>query len=265
MLCRLLPSSELPRLAQLHLCNLVDVEIVTGTLEASHAAACELEALLSSAERDRAERFAVEFARRRYVIARGMLRLLLAERLEVAPDTIEIASLSHGKPVLAGSLAESGLCFNLSHSHEYVAYAFARESVGVDIERVRTLEDADDIAGHMFSSHEKDAYSKLGRDERALGFFQCWTRKEAFIKATGEGLSRPLDSFDVTLCPGEEAKLLRVGGLPGHACGWRLHSFAPGEDLVGAVVVHARPLHAAGDTTDTPSREARHSLGKEAA
>lgn len=236
-----------------------DVEIVVATLAATPAVTRELAALLSAAEQERAERFAVESERRRYFVARGLLRLLLAERLQIAPEAVEIATLVHGKPVLAAPLVESGLCFNLSHSDECVAYAFTqRRSVGIDIERVRALEDADDIAERMFSSREKEAYSKLGRDERPAGFFHCWTRKEAFIKATGEGLSRPLDSFDVSLSPGQEAELLRVGDVPGHSCGWKLRSFAPGGDLVGAIVVREWPLPAQCRTIHPQSREARH-------
>ena len=102
------------------------------------------------------------------------------------------------------------------------------------------LGDADDIAGRFFSDRENQAYRALERRDRPLGFFQCWTRKEAFIKALGDGLSYPLDRFDVSLAPGEPAEILRVEAMPGACCGWRMESLSPAPGFVAAVVIGDR-------------------------
>ena len=106
----------------------------------------------------------------------------------------------------------------------------------MDVEAVRTLEDADAIAARFFSARENGVYRALDPREKPLGFFNCWTRKEAFIKAIGDGLYRPLDSFDVSLAPGDLPRMLRVDHIPGDSCGWRLESFSPAEGFVAAVV-----------------------------
>lgn len=168
--------------------------------------------------------------------------MLLAERLGCLPSLIEITYLAHGKPVIAGDHSNSGLCFNLAHSDELAVYAFAHgRPVGIDIERIRILANADDIAEHMFSGIERRTYFSLNPSDRPRGFFNCWTRKEAFLKATGDGLCRPLDSFDVSLAPGDEPRILGVRKVSGDSCGWNLESFAVTDDFVGAVVSKEEP------------------------
>jgi len=107
----------------------------------------------------------------------------------------------------------------------------------LDVEAVGPIRDADDIAARFFSQRENRAYRALERRDRPLGFFQCWTRKEAFIKALGDGLSYPLDRFDVSLTPGEPARILRVEDTPGDRCGWRMDSWSPAPGFVAAVVI----------------------------
>jgi 4'-phosphopantetheinyl transferase len=122
-------------------------------------------------------------------------------------------------------------------------YAFAdRREVGIDIETVRELRDMDSIAAGVFSPREHEAYFNLEASERALGFFNCWTRKEAFVKALGDGLRYPLGSFEVSLLPGQQAKLLRVGDMPGDPCAWTLEDFTFGNNYVGAVVAQKQPV-----------------------
>lgn len=218
------------------------IEILAVSLEAPLPAVHELAGFLSREERDRAARFVRAGERRRYIVARGCLRMLLAERLACAASAIEIAYLAHGKPIIAGRHSNSGLCFNLSHSDGLAVYAFAhRKRIGIDIERVRSLANADDIAEHMFSRSERKTYFSLDPPDRPLGFFNCWTRKEAFVKATGDGLSRPLDSFDVSLAPGDEARILGLRDGSRDSCGWNLESFAVTDDFVGAVVTQEEP------------------------
>ena len=135
------------------------------------------------------------------------------------------------------SCAASDLRFNVSHSDDVAVYAFSTgREIGIDIESIRVIRDAEDIAARFFSRRENEAYLALDPRDRPLGFFNCWTRKEAFVKALGDGLYHPLDRFDVSLAPGEPAKILRVENTPGEDCGWTLHSFVPGPGLIGAVV-----------------------------
>ena len=211
------------------------VEVVVAGLDVNPEVSRAALTLLSAAERQRAARFAFARERRRFTLARSRLRQLLAERLGLAPEEIEFAYGAHGKPALAPRHAD--LHFNVSHCEDVAVYAFARgREVGIDVEAVRPLPDADELAARFFSRVENEAYRALDARERPLGFFQCWTRKEAFIKALGEGLSHPLDRFAVSLAPGEPARILSVADAPGKDCGWRMSSFSPAPGFVAALV-----------------------------
>jgi len=214
------------------------VDLVLVRLDCDARAAEEALALLADDERDRAARYSLERERRRFVVARATLRRLLGERLGVSPRSIALTQGAHGKPALAAPFSASGLRFNVSHSDGLAAYAFSpRGEVGVDIEAVRAMPDADPIARRFFSERECRDYFSLAPAERCRAFFRCWTRKEAFIKALGDGLSHPLAAFDVSLAPGEAAQLLRVGDRAGDESGWALRAFDPGPAFVGAIVV----------------------------
>jgi len=214
------------------------VELVAIMLDIAAEEVRALTQLLSAAEKNRANRFFRERDRRRYVVARARLRELLAPRLGVPAQSIDFTYGTHGKPALAAGFADSDLRFNVSHCEDLAVVAFASgRAIGVDVEAVRVVPDADDIAARFFSRRENAAYLALAPRDRPLGFFNCWTRKEAFIKAIGEGLSHPLDRFDVTLTPGEPERILRVGDIPGDRCGWALHAFSPAPGFVAAVVV----------------------------
>jgi 4'-phosphopantetheinyl transferase len=204
------------------------VEVVMARLDVTPETAGELARCLSGTERERARRFAFERDRRRFIVARARLRHLLAARLGSAPEEIDFTTGSHGKPGLSGG----DWTFNASRSGDVAGFAFSRgREIGIDIETVRDLPEADTIAARFFSRRENEDYLALSSADKATGFFNCWTRKEAFVKAIGDGLSHPLDRFDVSLAPGEPARILRVGS------GWSLHAFIPGPGLVGAVAV----------------------------
>jgi 4'-phosphopantetheinyl transferase len=214
-----------------------------------------LAAMLCADERERAARFFFERDRRRYIVARARLRQLLGARLGVPPEALEFAYGEHGKPALAPGRGQRDLRFNLAHHEDVVMYAFAEGAeVGVDVEAVRELDDADEMARRCFSRAEYRAYRDLAGPERAQGFFNCWTRKEAFIKALGDGLTYPLDRFDVSLAPGEPARILRVENTPGDYCGWHMEGFSPAPGLVAAVVVESG-RHRAASATSSEGRE----------
>ena len=235
------------------------IDVVVTRVDASPEQVRASTALLSDSERKRASRFAFARDRHRFVVARAKLRQLLANRLGMPPHSIELTYGAHGKPALAKSCGGSELHFNVSHSNDIAVYAFSRgRDIGVDVEHVRVLRDADDIAAHFFSRRENTAYLALRPSERPCGFFNCWTRKEAFIKALGEGLHYSLDRFDVSLAPGEPARILSVEGMSGERCGWTLDSFLPGPGLVGAVAIREDRLRVRRSGKARPhSRESR--------
>lgn len=220
------------------------IEVVVTRLDVGPEAVRASAALLSDAERLRARRFAFDRDRRRFTVARAWLRRLLSARLGVRPQTVELVYGANGKPALARRFADSDLRFNVSHSDDVAVYAFApRREIGVDVEAIRVIRDADDIAARFFSRRENEAYLALDPRDRPQGFFNCWTRKEAFIKALGDGLYHPLDRFDVSLTPGEPAKILRVESTPGNHCGWCMESFSPAPGFVAAIVTERRRRH----------------------
>jgi len=226
------------------------VEVVVTPLDAGPNEVRAAMPLLSNVELERASRFAFERDRRRFVVARAGLRQLLSVRLRIAPHAVQLVYGPRGKPALAPPFAGSALQFNLSRCGDVAVYAFAYDrEIGVDVEQVRVIPDADAIVAQMFSRRENADYFALAPRDRPLGFFQCWTRKEAFIKALGEGLYHPLDRFDVSLTPGEPARILRVDSTPAGDCPWTLHSFSPGAGLIGALVIQKRAQDAIDEHT----------------
>lgn len=198
----------------------------------------ELDALLSAGERQRAERFAFPHLRRRFVVARGALRTILGRYLELTPEAIRFRYAPRGKPALAEP-PESPLRFNLSHSHELAvcAVTLGRE-VGVDVEWVeRAGLELERLAAAFFSPTERAVLAGLPESDRAVAFFDCWTRKEAYLKARGEGLAIPLAAFDVSLAPGAPAALLAGRGLAADVGRWRLHPLELGPGYRAALAV----------------------------
>ncbi len=195
--------------------------------------------LLSDDERARAERFHFDIDRRRFIARRGQLRLLLSRYLDVLPAQIAFAYSAHGKSYLPNQ----ALHFNLSDAKPLALYAFARVPIGIDIEHIYTMSDMDDVAALMFSQAENAVYRALPDEQKAEGFFNCWTRKEAFIKAVGEGLSYPLADFDVTLKPGDSAKILRIRENTQAYQAWSLYDLQPAADFCGALAIQGRGWH----------------------
>ena len=198
-----------------------------------------LEAILDASERARHRRLVFADDRRRFLVAHAQTRIRLGQQLGIAPEQLRFTDSGHGKPVLIGmaSGAQGALRFSLSHSGDFLALAIATDrEIGVDIEALRPVPDADQLVMRFFSAAERKEYESLAIARRNAAFLSGWTRKEAFIKATGEGLSRPLDSFDVSVDPSQPARLLRVDAIPGDLSGWQLRSFDHSADFAGAVV-----------------------------
>ena len=198
----------------------------------------KLEQILSKDEQTRAARFHFQRDRRRFAVGRGILRAILGGYLNVEPDQVEFCYGAHGKPYLAGNLDDSALRFNLAHSHELVVYAFAcGRDIGVDLEYIRPIPNFERISANFFSARENAALNSLPAEQRQEAFFNCWTRKEAYIKALGDGLAHPLDQFDVSLIPGEPVRLLSVEQAPEEVSRWRFQAFTPTPGYAAAVVV----------------------------
>lgn len=192
--------------------------------------------LLQPDEVARANRFYFEKDRKHFVVARAFLRLLLGWYLNTDPKRLQFAYGAWGKPSLNGQFRESRLRFNMSHSHGVALYGITeRREIGVDVEQVRADFASDDIARHFFSPLEVGVLCALPEDDRVAAFFRCWTRKEAYIKATGRGMSQALDGFDVTLGSGNDVALLRTED--GSHERWRLLDVAVGAGYAGALAV----------------------------
>jgi 4'-phosphopantetheinyl transferase len=193
-----------------------------------------LQALLSSSEVSRANRFRFWRHRRRYIAGRGILRILLSRYLDQAPAEIEITYSKYNKPFLHNS----NLQFNLSHSQDTALFAFCLGSdIGIDLEEIRAISDAEGIAERFFAPTEFACFQSLPDDEKNEAFFACWTRKEAFIKAIGEGLSYPLEAFDVCFSPGKMARINTIRGSEEEAEGWSLFNLSPRARYAAAVAM----------------------------
>lgn len=210
--------------------------------------------MLSPEERARAARFHSPEHGARFVVAHARLRQLLAPLLDIAPSRIQFSAGEHGKPLLAGTAARSELHFNLSHSGAYglIGWAHGRE-IGVDVEVWRPTSDEAALVRRYFSPSEIAAYEALPPALRTEGFFNCWTRKEAYIKAVGRGLGLPLDSFDVSIDSGAAACLLRPSGLCDDARQWSLAAPQLAPRVSMAVVLQAADVRATMAMRDTQS------------
>jgi 4'-phosphopantetheinyl transferase len=197
-----------------------------------------LRQVLSPDERERMDRFYLEPDRRRYLVGRAVLRKLLGRSLEISPDTLRFTYSAYGRPALAADFAHTRLQFSVSHSGDLVLIAVALgRAVGVDVERIRTDIAVDEIAARFFSAHEQRTLARLAAGRQREAFFACWTRKEAYIKARGDGLNLPLDAFDVEFLPGRTARLVETRHDPGEARRWTLQELEVGEGYKAAVAV----------------------------
>ena len=195
---------------------------------------------LSTDERHRAGRLRFPVDRDHFIVARGALRHVLSLYAGGEPAALRFCYGAHGKPTLAQESGGDGLRFNLSHSHELALIVVTRcREVGIDLEFIRDDFSALELAARFFSGREAATLRALPEAVRFRAFFNCWTRKEAYIKARGTGLSLPLKSFEVSLAPGAPAVLLHVEGEPDTL--WSLHDLPLVEPGYAAALVVDTP------------------------
>ena len=194
--------------------------------------------ILSPDELERAARYHFQKDRDHFVVARGGLRTILSRYLNVEPARLLFCYDAYGKPSLSEPSGRPPLRFNVSHAHGLALYGFTLDRrIGIDIEHIREDFASEQIAERFFSQREVAMLRALPVEMKTEGFFNCWTRKEAYIKAIGHGLSMPLDRFVVSLAPGEPAALLSVADNPQEAFRWSIKELTPDPGFVAAVVV----------------------------
>jgi len=206
--------------------------------------------VLSPEERARAQRFLVEPPRRAFIVTRGTLRLLLGKYLDVEPMNISFRYAQFGKPLLDEG---NQVGFNVSHTDGVALLAFARgPQLGVDVEKIRPVRDLKDLANRFFSQAERKKLNEIeGEDQLHGAFFRCWTRKEAYIKGKGEGLSIPLHQFDVSLELGETQALIATRPEASEAALWLVRDISFDPSYAAAVAIE---VAGAADSANLSSR-----------
>jgi 4'-phosphopantetheinyl transferase len=196
--------------------------------------------VLSADERARAGRYRFSADGNAFIVRRGSLRAILARYINISPRDLEFSASPAGKLYLPLTTTSARIRFSLSYSRWMGVYVVCNgHEVGIDVEEARTIEAAEKISEEFFSAREVEMLQQVPREEYMLAFFNCWTRKEAYIKALGQGLSKPLDEFAVSLYPNETARLLWDGVSATAAMSWALCHFNPAPGFIGAVCVPA--------------------------
>lgn len=217
-----------------------EIHIWSVTLAPPASQVAALRRLLLPEEQERVDRYRFDHLKRRGIVRRGRLRQLVGGYAGIDPAAVRFGYGEKGKPFLEEdpAVGPDALQFNLSDSEDLAVYAFARGlEIGADVEVLRPMPDADSIAVSFFADAERDVLSTVSAEEKSQAFFNCWTRKEAYIKAIGEGLSEPLDNFCVTLWPTEPCHFLHIGHSTEEAQAWTLTHFVPAAESVGALAL----------------------------
>jgi 4'-phosphopantetheinyl transferase len=216
-----------------------DIHIWIVCTRASEVVAAGFEPVLTVDERLRAASFRFDHLRHSFLVTRGILRCLLGRYLDLPPASVRLNYGPKGKPVIA-SAAE--IQFNTTHSGDLAIFAFTRACpIGVDVEQIRPMAGMEDIANRFFCGEEAAEIAALPPGERTQGFFRCWTRKEAYIKAVGDGLSLALNAFRVTVSARQPARLLNVAHDVEAAREWTLQDLFLPSDYIAALAYRDAP------------------------
>lgn len=211
------------------------IDLWTWRLDRPDAALATASELLSAEETARAAKFVHARDSKRFVAGRARMREILSGYLCVAPAQLDLQADAFKKPFVPTRAGEPPLHFNLAHCQDFAVLAVSRDApVGVDVELIRPITEH---AERYFSKAEQTALATLSGDAWWRGFYQCWTRKEAFVKALGRGLLIPLEDFDVTLIPGEPARLLRYENEPHAPQRWELRHLEFHSGFIGALAM----------------------------
>ena len=220
-----------------------DVHVWTAFLNQSGSQFQILSKVLSQEEQRRAARFRFERDMKRFIVGHGILRVLLGFYLNIESSRVRLSYGEKGKPTLADKWNTRIIHFNMSKSDDLALYAFTRDhEIGIDVERMRDIPEMDRIVERFFSVRENASFKTLPEDQKREGFFNCWTRKEAFLKATGDGLFYPLERFVVSLRPGEKTRILSINGDEKAGLKWLLKELKPAPGFVAAVAVLGQNL-----------------------
>jgi 4'-phosphopantetheinyl transferase len=215
-----------------------EVHLWSASLDPHDDALRRCEGVLSADERGRAGRFRMGTLRNQFIAGRGTLRILLGRYLKADPESLSLKYLDHGKPELGPPWNTHGLEFNVSHSHGLAVYAFTRgRPVGVDVEQVRPMPNAQALLERFFSPDEVAQWRRVPAQRQLQAFFQGWTRKEAWLKAVGSGLSFPLSEFCITI--DGPPRVISIRGDAREAARWWLATLEPQAGYVAAVAAPA--------------------------
>jgi 4'-phosphopantetheinyl transferase len=222
-----------------------EVHVWSLPLDISQCSLASVAEFLSPDERKRADRFRFEGPRIRFLAGRALLRVILGRYCNLPPERLRFHYGPNGKPELTpveGARRKCGaLHFNLAHSEGVGVLAVTQTGpVGVDVEQVRRLLEFKELVGQFFSVREAAEFSSLPREQQPAAFFNLWTRKEALLKATGEGIARSLNRVEVSFLPGEPARVLSLPTEPWAGCEWSLVDLAISPAYAGALALPVR-------------------------
>ena len=224
--------------ARLPVLEATQIHVWAALLDQSFSERADCGSILAADEVERASRFHFPKDQDRFIRARTTLRTILASYLQIDPRAVRFDYGRHGKPALTNRQPDPPIHFNLSHSDEVALIAVTRVGpVGVDVERIRSMEDIDEISSRFFSRHEVALLSALRGEEKTEAFFDLWTRKEALMKADGSGLTDALIQFDTLSNVERNAAHLDAEGGTVPLSGWTLRLLQPAKGCKGAVAV----------------------------
>lgn len=226
--------------------NTGDVHVWQASLDPSAAELQVLEASLSEDEMSRASRFRAEHDRQLYVVSRGILRAILSSYLNTSPEQVRFVYGREGKPALHDSWSHTRICFNLSHSKQFALYAVAADrEVGIDVEWIQPSINFRQLAERFFTAEETALIRTLSHEEGLALFYSTWTCKEAFLKATGVGLSLPLDRVAVSFTDDQATVALSLSSMensPVDPSRWSLHRLKVPPHFAAALAVEGKPV-----------------------